>query len=67
METKARTGKRVPVRRIVLLAFVVLVLLEPVVMYRVLQRQKEARQAERAAQDNSLSVTPDTMARSVGQ
>lgn len=67
METKTRTGKRVPVRRIVLLAFVVLVLLEPIVMYRVLEHQKEARQAQRAAQDNSLSITPDTMDRSVGQ
>jgi hypothetical protein len=67
MDNKTRTAKRLPVRRIVLLSLVFLVLLEPVVMYKVLQHQKEARQAQRAVQDNALSITPDTMDRSVGQ
>jgi hypothetical protein len=67
MALPEKTRKRIPVRRIVLLSLVFLVLLEPVVMFTVLQHQKAARQAQRAAQDASFSITPDMGDGSVGE
>ena len=67
MQHKARAAKRLPVRRIVLLSLVFLVLLEPVVMYKVLEHQKESRQTQRALIDNSFSNTPEQPGSSVGE
>jgi hypothetical protein len=67
MQHKARAGKRPTVRRIVLLSLVFLVLLEPIVMYKVLEHQKEAREAQRALIDDSFSSMPAQTIQSVGE
>lgn len=67
MQQKVRAGKRPPVRRIVLLILVFLVMMEPVVMYTVLEHQKEMREAQRSLIDNSFSNTPEQASTSVGE
>jgi hypothetical protein len=67
MQHRARAGRRPPVRRIVLLSLVFLVLMEPLVMYKVLEHQKEMREAQRSSFDNSFSNTPEQASPSVGE